>query len=210
IAAWESDGGEAAKAALAPLRRATLTLAPLGALLFAALAPDIAGLMLGTQVSAQAAAVMPAIAVAVAFSGMRAFCFDIALHLRRATRLHVTTTALMAGLNIALNLLLIPRFGAWGAGIASAAAFGLGAALSLWFGRKDGLFDNVWIDVSRSAVAAVAGWGCLQVARSQMLALPGGSPFDGAAPRLLMCAVVGVAAYLAINKAVLFVQQRYL
>ncbi len=210
IAAWERDGGEAAKAALAPLRRAALTLAPLGALLFAGLAPEIAGFMLGTQVSASAAAVMPAIAVAVAFSGMRAFCFDIALHLRRATRLHVTMTALMAGLNIALNVLLIPRFGALGAAAASAAAFSLGAALSLWFGRTDGLFDNIWLDLTRSALAVLAGWACIRLAQFQMLNLPHDSLVDAPPVRLLLCASLGIAGYLAVNELIRFIQQRYL
>lgn len=213
IAAWERDGNEAAKAALAPLRRATLTLAPLGALLFAGLAPEISRLMLGAQVAAQAAAVMPAIALAVAFSGMRAFCFDIALHLRRATRLHVTTTALMAGLNLALNLMLIPRFGTWGAAVASAAAFALGAALSLWFGRVDGLFDNVWIDLARSAVAVLAGWACMQVTRSQLMALPAlsqGGLIETTLPLLLLCAAIGGAAYLGTSELIRVAQRRYL
>lgn len=209
IAAWERDGSDAAKAALAPLRRATLTLAPLGALLFAGLAPDITALMLGPQVAPQAAAVMPAVAVAVAFSGMRAFCFDIALHLRRATRLHVTTTALMATLNIVLNLMLIPRFGAWGAAVASAAAFSLGAGLSLWFGRMDRLFDNVGIEFARSAVAVLAGWACMQAARSHMLALPHDSLAEATPVRLLLCAIVGIAGYLGINEFVRLVQQRH-
>jgi O-antigen/teichoic acid export membrane protein len=209
IAAWERGGIDAAKAALAPLRKATLTLAPLGALLFAGLAPDIAALMLGPQVAAQAAAVMPAVAVAVACSGMRAFCFDIALHLRRATRLHVTTTALMAGLNLMLNLALIPRFGAWGAAIASAAAFGLGAGLSLWFGRLDRLFDNIGVDFARSAVAVLAGWFCIQVVRSQLLALPPDSLVDAVPIRLPLCALAGIAGYLGIHEFARFIQQRH-
>lgn len=209
IAAWEQEGSEAAKAALAPLRRLTLILAPLGALLFAGLAPDITALMLGAQLSSQAAAVMPAIAVAVAFSGMRAFCFDIALHLRRATRLHVTTTAMMAMLNIALNLMLIPSFGAWGAAVASAAAFALGAALSLWFGRMDGLFDNMWIDFARSGLAVAAGWVGMTLLRSQMLALPPDGPLATTPARLLLCAAVGIAVFGAVHEILRLAQRRH-
>lgn len=204
IAAWEQSGADAAKASVAPLRRATLTLAPLGALLFAALAPELAGLMLGPQVAAPAAAVMPAIAVAVAFSGMRAFCFDVALHLRHATRLHVTTTALMAAFNLGLNLLLIPRHGAWGAAVASAAAFTLGAGLSLWFGRMDGLFDNVWIDLTRSSLAALAGWVCIQLVRSHA------GPFETPLPLLLLCTAIGAAAYVGASELLRVAQRRFL
>ncbi len=204
IAAWEQNGADAAKASLAPLRHATLTLAPLGALLFAALAQDLTKLMLGPAVAVPAAAVMPAIAVAVTFSGMRAFCFDVALHLRHATRLHVTTTAMMAVLNLGLNLLLIPRYGASGAAVASATAFTLGAGLSLWFGRTDGLFDNIWVDLTRSALAVFAGWACIQLARSHA------GSFDTTLPRLLLSAAIGTTAYVGTSELLRVALRRFL
>lgn len=153
VAAWEQDGAPAARAMLRPLRFAMLIVAPLAVLLFACLSSDIAHLVLGANIAGPAAEVMFPLALAVAFSGMRAFCFDIALHLRQSTRMQVLMTAMMAVVNLALNLLLIPRFGPMGAAWASACAFGCGMVASLWFGRSDRLFAGIGAELAAAGVA---------------------------------------------------------
>ncbi|MGM9484171.1 lipopolysaccharide biosynthesis protein [Roseateles sp. NT4] len=158
VAAWEQGGTEAAKSALRPLRSAMLVVAPLAVLLFASLSSDIAHLVLGANVASQSAEVMLPVALAVAFSGMRAFCFDIALHLHQSTRMQVVMAALMAGVNVVLNILLIPRFGPAGAAWASAVAFGCGMVISLWFGRSDRLFAGIGAELAAAVLAGGLAW----------------------------------------------------
>ncbi|KQW42076.1 MULTISPECIES: lipopolysaccharide biosynthesis protein [unclassified Roseateles] len=187
VAAWEQGGAEAASTLLRPLRSAMLLVAPLAVVMFSGLASEIASLVLGESVADQSAALMTPLALAVAFSCLRAFCFDIALHLRQSTRMQVLTTALMAGINLALNVLLIPRFGALGAAWASACAFGCGMAASLWFGRADRLFAGVGREL---AIASFAAALALLVANT----VP--NPFEAAFAIGLTKALVLVVTFL--------------
>lgn len=159
VAAWERDGAHGARLLLRPLRFAVLLVAPLAVLLYAGLASEIAHIVFGDGIASESAAVMFPLALAVAFSGMRAFCFDIALHLRQSIRLQILTAVLMAVINLLLNVLLVPSFGAIGAAWASACAFGIGMLTSLWFGRTDRLFDGIGREMIGALLAgATALW----------------------------------------------------
>ncbi|HLO94398.1 MAG TPA: polysaccharide biosynthesis C-terminal domain-containing protein [Burkholderiaceae bacterium] len=149
VKAWESEGAAAARQATAPLQRGMLLLAPWLVLVFSSAAPEITALLLGPDLREPAARLLPWIALAVLFSTLRAFLLDVALHLQKATRLHVLTTALMALGNLGLNLLLVPRHGAWGAALASACAFAIGMVASLWFGRRAGIFEGLGAQLLR-------------------------------------------------------------
>jgi O-antigen/teichoic acid export membrane protein len=153
--AWEAGGANAARVALAPLSRGMLLAAPAIVGMFVGMAPEIAHVMFGSALRDQAASLIPWIALAVGMSCVRGFLLDIALHLTKAARTHVLITATMATLNVALNLLLIPRLGAVGAAISAAAAFSMGTCLSWWFGRSTDVFPE-FVGEALKAAAALA------------------------------------------------------
>jgi O-antigen/teichoic acid export membrane protein len=172
VKAWESDGATAAQQATAPLQLGMLLLAPWLVLVFSAAAPEICTLLLGPALREPAARLLPWIALAVLFSTLRAFLLDVALHLQKATRLHVLTTGLMALANLALNLLLVPRYGAWGAALSSAGAFALGMLASLWFGRRCGIFEGLGSQLVRILLCVALTGLALVLLDVQLPALP--------------------------------------
>jgi len=74
--------------------------------------------------------VVPLVALAYVFEGLF-FCLNPGVHLAGKTKYFPPLLALAAGLNVGLNLLLIPQFGMMGAAAATAAAY-LFAALGAW------------------------------------------------------------------------------
>jgi len=134
-AAWESDGAVAARRAMAPLARGLLVSGPWVVAAFAGMAPEIARVVFGAGVRAEATLVMPWIALAIAIGCFKAYFLDIPLQLGKATGALMRIALAMVALNMALNLVLIPRFGSQGAAWSAVAAFAAGAVLSWWRGR---------------------------------------------------------------------------
>jgi O-antigen/teichoic acid export membrane protein len=135
-AAWESAGVDAARPAMVPLARGLLLVGPLAVAAFAGMGPEIARLVFGIGVRAEAALVMPWIALAVAVGCVKAYFLDIPLQLGKATGALMRIALAMVALNVALNLALVPRFGSQGAAWSAVAAFAAGAAMSGWQGRR--------------------------------------------------------------------------
>jgi len=106
-----------------------------------AVAPVLVQVVLGPQIAAGAAELIPPIAIAIALGGLKAYCFDIPLQLQKRSKLLVTISIGMAAISVVGNLMFIPRFGALGAAWAAALAFGIGALSSLIAGRDCRLFD---------------------------------------------------------------------
>ena len=102
----------------------------------ALLAEPIAGVLLGEQFRQSAALVIPWIALAGLLRGFKLFYLDHAFHLGKRTGLALNTVWFPAVLNIALNVLLIPRFGILGAVYATVASFAVAALLSWYLGRR--------------------------------------------------------------------------
>lgn len=167
VKAWEAEGLDAARAAVRPLQQGMLVLGPWLALVMTTCASEISGLFLGPALRVESATLLPWIALAVLFSAMRAFLLDVALHLQKASRLHVMSTTLMAITNLILNLWLVPSYGAQGAAIASTCAFVSGLLASYWLGRRSLLFVSLGKDAFRSllctAVAAATCWVAQQI-----------------------------------------------
>lgn len=138
--AWEAGGAAAARAAMTPLAHGLLLVAPLVCGGFIGLAPEIAAVMFGPALREGAATVMPWIAVAVTLGALRAFLFDIAFHVTKASLVQLRVIGAMALANLALNVVLIPRYGALGAAVSAALACALGTAASAWWGRAAGIY----------------------------------------------------------------------
>jgi len=101
----------------------------------ALLAPSVSGI-LGPRFSPSARELLPLLAVAQLFAGIKGYYFDLSFQLGRSTRLQFLTVAVAALVNIVLNLLLIPRMGIRGAAYATVAAYLAGLLLSWRLGRK--------------------------------------------------------------------------
>jgi len=132
----EQNGEKAASAQLGRNGELIVTLALAGASGLIALAPVIVETVIGKAFRADAIAVVPWIAVAAAVAGIKAFHLDTAFQLARQSRWQVYTGIVAAITNVALNLLLIPRYGILGAAWATLAAFALAALVSGWLGRR--------------------------------------------------------------------------
>jgi O-antigen/teichoic acid export membrane protein len=155
-AAWESGGAPAARQAMRPLSRAMLLGAPLMAGLFIGLAPEISRFAFGSALQADALQVMPWVAFAIAVGCLKCFFLDIAFQLTKVTHIQLRITSVMAVLNVALNLVLIPKFGVVGAAMSTTAAFSLGAIMSWWYGRRLILYPMGTGEVISMAMALIS------------------------------------------------------
>jgi O-antigen/teichoic acid export membrane protein len=136
VAAYENESPAAARERQHRLGAAVLTVGVPAALGLSALAGDIARLMFGYNFRADATAMMPWLACGVFFGAIKSYYFDLSFQLTHQTRMQSFIALGMAALNIALNLVLLPRIGVLGAAIATCAAFAAGLLASATIGRR--------------------------------------------------------------------------
>lgn len=184
VAALERGGVEA-------LRRTAREQAALMALLalpatagLTLVSRPLAELMVGPALREGAAQVTPWIALSGLLGGATTYYFHTAFTLGRRTGRLLAAMALPAGANVALNLLLTPRFGLLGAVEATAVSYALGLAASAALGRSVIALPVPWSALARSALAT----GLMSVA---VLALPA----PGGAVELALKAAVGAGVY---------------
>jgi O-antigen/teichoic acid export membrane protein len=122
-----------------------------------------------------AAGVVTWTAVGVLFYGVYLLT-SIGLNITGRTKYYPVTTAMGAAVNIALNFLLIPRFGMIGAAWANAAAYALQAALALGFSQRFYPVAYEYGRLSRAVGAALVGYIAAR-------ALPAMSPLLGVLTR---------------------------
>jgi O-antigen/teichoic acid export membrane protein len=132
---------------------ATLCLMTAG---LSAIAADLLNLVTHGQYVA-AAGVVTWTAVGVLFYGVYLLT-SIGLNITGRTRYYPVTTAIGAAVNIALNFLLIPRFGIIGAAWANAAAYALQAALALGFSQRFYPVSYEYGRLSRAVGAALVAY----------------------------------------------------
>ncbi|MHB8724068.1 MAG: oligosaccharide flippase family protein [Casimicrobiaceae bacterium] len=100
------------------------------------LAPTLTRLLLGNFVPGQSALITAIVAVGVAFAAIRSYAYDIVFMLAQKTKQQAAVLAVAAGVNILLNWVFIPRWGAAGAASATLLAFFLALCLSMILGRR--------------------------------------------------------------------------
>lgn len=100
------------------------------------ISPVLTALMLGNFVPGESALVTSIILVSVAFSGVRAYAYDVVFMITHKTKQQAAILAAAAGLNILINLMLIPIWGAIGAASATLISFGFALGLSVYFGSR--------------------------------------------------------------------------
>ncbi len=92
--------------------------------------------MVGIEYRATAKLILPLIAIASLLLGLKAYHFDLAFHLGGWTLGQAWGLLAAAGVNLALNLVLIPRYGVAGAAWATIFAYALALAMSVLLGRR--------------------------------------------------------------------------
>lgn len=99
------------------------------------LASDIAEIIFGVDYRQDAALIMPWLAAAIFIAAFKSYFFDLIFLLFHSTKYLVLISILMATLNIALNFLLLPKYGIIAAAWTTLFTFSFGAFTSWLFGR---------------------------------------------------------------------------
>jgi O-antigen/teichoic acid export membrane protein len=128
--------------------------------------------------------ILPWIAFSGLLAGIGSLYFSEAFQLSRRTDVRAMLAALPAGVNIALNIALLPRLGLTGAVIATLAAYAAALVLYAVVGRRFARLALPWVDGLRiGAACAVMALGVLAL------------PDIGGLPELLLKAAAGGALY---------------
>jgi O-antigen/teichoic acid export membrane protein len=136
IRALESEGVESATSQLQKNGRLFFAVALAAAASTCVLAPNIGQTIVGAEYRESAIALLPWVACAACFAGLKSYYFDTAFHLSRQTVVLVWISIVVAMVNVIGNITLIPRFGILGAAIATLLAYCAGCILSALVGRR--------------------------------------------------------------------------
>jgi O-antigen/teichoic acid export membrane protein len=119
----------------------------------ALVARPLAEVLIGEELRSAAAGVTPWIALSALLFGLTAYYFGQAFTLGKKTRSLLVAMAIPAGLNVILNLILVPRFGLIGAAWATAASFAVGLIATSLLGRRVIALPVPWESLIRCGVA---------------------------------------------------------
>ena len=122
----------------------------------ALVARPLAEVLIGEDLRVAAASVTPWIALSALLYGLTAYYFGQAFTLGKKTKHLLVAMAIPAGLNVVLNLILVPRFGLMGAAWAPAASFALGLLATQLIGRRVLPLPIPWDSLIRCGVATGA------------------------------------------------------
>jgi len=184
VAAYEA-GGETELRPVALHQSSLLTLVAIPAATGLALvARPLAEVMVGPALAAESARVTPWIAFGAVCAGLSTYYLHTAFTLARRTGRQMLAVAIPAGANLALCLVLIPRFGLEGAMWSTAASYGLGLVVAYGLGRGCLALPIPW-----SALAAAGAASAL------MAAVVAALPDWGGLPELTLKAAIGAVVY---------------
>jgi len=154
----------------------------------ALVARPLAEVLIGEELRVAAASITPWIALSALLYGLTAYYFGQAFTLGKKTKLLLIAMAIPAGLNVVLNLILVPRYGLMGAAWATAASFALGLLATQVIGRRVLPLPIPWDSLIRCGVAT--GAMALVVARL---------PAIGGFAELMLDASVGGIVYAVVT-----------
>lgn len=146
----------------------------------------LAAVLIGEEYRADALEIMPWIAISGFLAGLQAHYFDHAFTLGRRPKMLIRSIGLAAAVNVALNIILLPRIGLMGAVYATFISYIVAIGASVYFGR-----DVFRVPFPREAalkamLAAVPMWVVLSQLR-----------FPETLPGLLGMVICGGATYVA-------------
>jgi O-antigen/teichoic acid export membrane protein len=137
VRAFEREGAHAARMQAVESAEMLMTIAVPALGGFCVVSNHVAAVLVGPAFSGRAAQLMPLIAFAVFLSALRAHYFSHVQHLTNRTWRLLIALAPAAILNLALNIVLLPRMGLMGGVWASVIAYALGLAISIWQARGE-------------------------------------------------------------------------
>jgi O-antigen/teichoic acid export membrane protein len=99
-------------------------------------ATSIASVILGAAFREAAIGLIPWVALGVVIARLKTYYVDLSFHLGRRTVSQIWVMLVAAGVNLGLNLWLIPTLGVQGAIYATIVAYGVALLYGLWVGRR--------------------------------------------------------------------------
>lgn len=154
INALEKNGQESAQRHIVESGRLLLQIAIPATLGLMILAEDIAMLLIGLKFRNDAIQIIPIIALATFFAGLRSGYFDLAFQLGFRLKGQLIVVAFSALMNVVLNLIFIPFFGVIGAAYATLIALFFALFLSAYLGKKSFPLPPLHIEKYRVILAA--------------------------------------------------------
>ena len=122
----------------------------------AMISPTLAKLFVGPEYVTAVAGMTAWMALGAFFFGFRANYLDHAFQLGHKTHRLLAVVAGTAVVNLLLEVLLIPRFGAVGVPIANLIAGAIGLAAAAWAARAVMVMPIAWGDAAKTAIAVLA------------------------------------------------------
>ena len=185
MAAWEREEPEAMRAVSAQAARTLMMIAAPAATGLALVAQPLSEVMIGEDMRAQAAQIIPWIALSGLINGFVLHYVSEAFQLSRRTGLRAGLMVIPAVANVALNCVLLPWIGLMGAVYSTVACYALALVLLASVGRRHAPLAWPWIDFLRIAGACAA-----------MAIVVRLTPAVGGLPELLLKACVGAGVYI--------------
>jgi O-antigen/teichoic acid export membrane protein len=185
MAAWEREGPQAVRAVSAQVSRTLLLVAAPAAAGLALVAKPLSEVMIGEAMQAQAATIIPWIALSGLMSGFVMHYVSEAFALALKPGLRAGLMAIAAIANLILNVALLPVLGLMGAVYATVISYALALVLLGAVARKLAPLAWPWLDALRVAGACAA-----MAIAVQLL------PSSGGMAELALKALVGAAAYV--------------
>ena len=136
VRAFEHDGPQAAREQMRTNASLLMAIGVPCVVGMTILAPGIANCFLGKSFRAAAADIIPLVALGTFLAAFKAFHFDAAFQFAHRTLIQVWIVLAAAVLNVALNVIAIPRFGINGSAVASVLAYVASIALTAAIGRR--------------------------------------------------------------------------
>jgi O-antigen/teichoic acid export membrane protein len=186
ITALETEGPAAARRVM---KQAGALMGLIGfpaALGLALVAEPLARRVIAPEIAAQAAAIMPWIALAGLLNGLMTYYFHEAFILGRQPRAMALTMMAGAAFNLILNLFLVPAFGIAGAAIATVIAYAVSLLACALLGQRTFALPLPVADWIKAGAAAV-------IMGAAILALP---EFGPALVDLVSRVAVGVGVFV--------------
>ena len=187
IRALEQNGTDAAKEVAGQAAGLMALIAFPAAAGLALIAGPLTTVVIGESLRAEAASILPWIALSGLMNGMMTYYFHEAFTLTRKTSAMATIMALAAGLNLTLNLVLIPSMGIVGAAISTVIAYTIALMVCAILGRRHFALPLPWMDWLKAAIATL-------IMAAAVFALP---QFEAAWLMLLVQASLGALIYVA-------------
>jgi O-antigen/teichoic acid export membrane protein len=136
VRALESAGPDAAREQMRVNASLLMAVGLPAVAALAVLSGTVADCFLGGRFRTAGSSIMPLVALGSFLAGFKAYYWDAAFQFVHKTICQVWIVLIVAGVNVGLNLLAIPRFGINGSAAASVLAYAASIAITIWFGRR--------------------------------------------------------------------------